>query len=771
MDLALLSKGLSFAPTPTTDYKDSQLRLLSDYDQFARTLRAMYVQAHYKTTLSGEKTSLEPTTTSFVHRKMKFMPKTNTVSSTQLFSGISQLEHYIELTKCNLNDQLPEILKKPTSNLKKEEKASIKSLKSARQTLTIKPADKNLGIVIINTDDYLQQCTKLLTNSTTYRLAETYPDEDMARKLTNTLVSFKSQLTGYSKKLYEYLQPKLNKTQIPKFYGIPKVHKKYDTLPPMRPIVAHTNSLLTPTARLLDHLLQPVAQTYPDYLHNSASISILLQTLEVPETAILVSVDVESLYPSIPQTECLNIIYEELHSKRHLLLFDPNLIIQLLHINVNHNYFEFATLIFQQITGTAMGAAFSPTIANIFMSVILRRFHRTQHHHPFLLKRYIDDIFIIWTKSQEQLTTYLTELNNFHPSLHYTHEYSTDSTNFLDLTIYKGPHFQHTKHLDTKTFQKVQNLYQYLHFTSCHQRSIHKAIIIGECIRYVRSNTTKENYVRMVQLFETRLHVRGYPPSFTRKTLALVSYDNRQTFLQQAKPQKALIKPPVFKCIAPPQFHHLKQVILENYSLIQKYVSHPRFVALRNRTLYQELVRAKINPTDEQITDLAISFGSPNSNHTTAGSLPQLRLRQICIKKCNHPRCSTCQHLQCQSIFTSTKTKKSYPIRHHFTCNSSKIIYLITCTKCKKQYVGMTTKQLNVRINHHRTSIFNKRRTYLHTHFNLPDHNISNLKVQAIDTIDTTEQNLDVHGELRKLEKFWIKTLKTFQPIGLNVTM
>ena len=55
MDLALLSKGLSFAPTPTTDYKDSQLRLLSDYDQFARTLRAMYVQAHYKTTLSGEK--------------------------------------------------------------------------------------------------------------------------------------------------------------------------------------------------------------------------------------------------------------------------------------------------------------------------------------------------------------------------------------------------------------------------------------------------------------------------------------------------------------------------------------------------------------------------------------------------------------------------------------------------------------------------------------------------------------------------------------------
>ena len=700
---------------------------------------------------------------------MKFLPKTATVSHTQLFSGVSQLENYIEQTKNNINDQLPEILKQQTPNLTKGEKTSIKSLKNARQILTIKPADKNLGIVIMNTDDYLEQCTKLLTNNSTYRLAETYPKNDIARKLTDILISFNSQLTGYNKKLYDYLQPKPNQTQIPKFYGIPKIHKKYNTLPPMRPIVAHTNSLLTPTARLLDHLLQPVARTYPDYLHNSASLSILLQTLEVPETAILVSVDVESLYPSIPQTECLDIIYKELHSQRHLLLFDPNLIIQLLHINVNHNYFEFATLIFQQTTGTAMGTAFSPTIANIFMSVILRRFIRTQRHHPLLLKRYIDDIFIIWTKSLKQLDTFLTELNNFHPSLHYTHEHSTESTDFLDLTVYKGPHFQHTKHLDTKTFQKAQNLYQYLHFTSCHQRSIHKAIIIGECVRYVRSNTTKENYNRMVQLFETRLHVRGYPPSFTKKAIALISYDNRQKYLQQAKPEKAIVRrPPLFKCIAPPQFHQLKQIILKNYSQVQNYVNNPRFIALRNRTLHQELVRAKINPTDDQIVDLAIIFGSPNSNHTTAGTLPQLHFRERLVKRCNHPRCSTCQHLQCQLTLTSTKTKISYPIRHHFTCKSSNLIYLITCTKCKKQYVGMTTKQLNTRVNHHRTSIFNKRRTYLHTHFNLPDHSISNLTIQAI---DTTEQKVDMYNELRKLERYWIKTLKTFQPVGLNVNL
>jgi hypothetical protein len=88
--------------------------------------------------------------------------------------------------------KLPELLTKPEPYLTKKAKASIKTLRNNQQTLTIKPADKNLGIVIMNTDDYLLQCSKLLTSETTYRLAQTYPKEDIARQLTDTLVSFHS---------------------------------------------------------------------------------------------------------------------------------------------------------------------------------------------------------------------------------------------------------------------------------------------------------------------------------------------------------------------------------------------------------------------------------------------------------------------------------------------------------------------------------------------------------------------------------------------------
>ena len=102
-----------------------------------------------------------------------------------------------------------------------------------------------------------------------------------------------------------------------------------------------------------------------------------------------------------------------------------------------------------------MGTAFSLTIANIFMSVCIRKFLTTQTIKPLVLKRYnIDDIFLICTNTKETLQTFLDSLNNFHPSLQFTYTISQDSTDFLDLTIYKGPSFQIMNKLDTKTYQK-----------------------------------------------------------------------------------------------------------------------------------------------------------------------------------------------------------------------------------------------------------------------------------------------------------------------------
>ena len=251
-------------------------------------------------------------------------------------------------------------------------------------------------------------------------------------------------------------------------------------------------------------------------------------------------------------------------------------------------------------------------------------------------------------------------------------------------------------------------------------------------------NTRPETYAATTKTFQKRLQERKYPNKLTGKLISKVKFSERQQHLKKCHTLsiRSTPMPPLFKCHPPPQFNHLRSVILQQYSKIDHLVSRPRFVSLALPTLKKLLIRAEVKPTVEQEFDMLLRFEkSPeNTTHVTAGSLPTLtETRKPMITPCNNPKCNTCTHLNCSPFFVSSTTKQRYPIRYQATCTSSNIVYLITCTKCKKQYVGLTTKQLNTRINHHRSNIFQNKTIYLCINFNFPDHNIKNLSVQVID--------------------------------------
>ena len=622
---------------------------------------------------------------------MKFLPPPTQDTHISHYSGSATLETYIDNTKQQIADKLSALCHSNSPNLTKEQRTALKKLQTARQSVTIKPADKNLGLVLMDTDDYVNQCLAHLTDKNTYRLAKEYPKSDIQQSLTNVLTKFKKQLDNRDRRLFPFLLDKQKTTRTPRFYGIPKIHKKYSKIPPLRPIVSQLASLLSASAKLLDYVLQPIASIYPDYLHNSTALLTALQDFHIPENAILVTIDVASLYPSIPQTECLKIIYNELHTQRHLLTFDPNFLIQLLHINVNYNYFTFGELTFQQIEGTAMGAPFSPTIANIFLSKILENFLRTQPIKPLILKRYIDDMFMIWTDTTEKLETFLLQLNEFHPRLKFTSQHSSTSIDFLDITIYKGSFFEYTGTLDTKTFQKELNLYQYLQFSSHHEQKIFKAIIKGECIRYVRTNSTLETYTTTLHAFKLRLLKRGYPKDFIEKTTATIMFKNRSKYLQTKKPRQHTISPPLYKYLPPPQYTQLKHIVMQEYTTKLHFTS-PRFVTLRHPTLYNQLVRAHITLTDEQLVDVTLAVDRSNINeHVTAAKLPEPRPLTIRIAACRHPHCYTCKlHLNTFPTFTSNHpyNRTIYHIRHSFSCDSTNLVYLhqVQETICRLHY-------------------------------------------------------------------------------------
>ena len=739
--------------------------LLRSYDKFAHSLRVQFIKQQKDKkapSLSSPQTQNTATLVSqTVYRPMKFLTKPPYTTPNELYSGYNQVENYIDGTKMVLDEQLPQICKPEKSNLSVTQKKSLFKLKKQSAEITIKPADKNLGIVILDTHDYIYQCASHL-NSNTYRLVQEYPARQIAATTESILDQFRQPLFQYSKRLFHYLRPKISEGQVPKFYGIPKIHKSFERIPPIRPIVAQCNSMLAPAAKFIDHVLQPLSQSYPDYLQNTTSLVLLLDNMQIPDDAILVTVDVESLYPSIPQSECIDIIYNEMQANRHLMLFDPNLIIHLLHTNITNNFFTFATYIFQQTTGTAMGAAFSPTIANIFMSVFIRKFLNTQKIKPLILKRYIDDIFFIWANNLEELVEFLSDLNKFHPSIHFTHQHSSTSIDFLEITIFKGTGFDYTNLLDIKTYQKARNLYQYLHYTSEHPRSVFKGLIRGECIRYLRTNTLECDFNTIIAMFKMRLHQRGYPNKLVDKYTSIVKFSQRQRFLQTAPP-RTVTKAPIFSCLPPPQYNQLKVIILSQYTKLQRIVPRPKFIHSRHKTLGQDLVKAEVQPTDEQFLDIALILQAVPTAPMCHIQLPNLRMPLNPITPCRNSRCATCNsHLICSNAFKCTKTEISYPIRHRFTCKSANVVYLITCTKCRKQYVGITTNQLSIRINQHRTNILRKIPIYISKHFNLPSHSLANLRVQPIDKASSCT-------ELQELEHYWINTLKTLQPSGLNV--
>uniref|UniRef100_A0A1X7SPB1 GIY-YIG domain-containing protein n=1 Tax=Amphimedon queenslandica TaxID=400682 RepID=A0A1X7SPB1_AMPQE len=198
-----------------------------------------------------------------------------------------------------------------------------------------------------------------------------------------------------------------------------------------------------------------------------------------------------------------------------------------------------------------------------------------------------------------------------------------------------------------------------------------------------------------------------------------------------------------------------------DYNLL-KFTNRPLFVTLKNNTLKDILVKSKHSPTAEDSKTIISQTKVCNNFNELIFSIPKEK-SPAKPGSCKRPRCATCQHFNSSSYFQSTATKQQCRVKQSFSCSSTNIIYLITCSKCHKQYVGKTSKTLRERVFHHRSSIKNNQARYICKHFNLPGHSLANFKIQVIDRKENAT-------DLQNQEEHWIKLLDTLHPKGLNVT-
>ena len=68
-------------------------------------------------------------------------------------------------------------------------------------------------------------------------------------------------------------------------------------------------------------------------------------------------------------------------------------------------------------------------------------------------------------------------------------------------------------------------------------------------------------------------------------------------------------------------------------------------------------------------------------------------------------RCEVCKYMDENSLLKSSQDDPRYSMNFNFKCNSSNIVYLITCKKWLLQYVGSTIRKFRLRFNNHKSKI------------------------------------------------------------------
>lgn len=235
----------------------------------------------------------------------------------------------------------------------------------------------------------------------------------------------------------------------------------------------------------------------------------------IPKDAALVTLDVQSLYPSIPNNEGLAAVRNFMNK-----FPDPKrpdtIILNLLEICLTKNSFEFDGKIYIQKSGAAMGHSYCVHYSNMFMADWEIKAILSFDLKPLVWFRFIDDIFCVWTFDKLQFKIFLNHLNAVSPSIKLTFEYDLQSIDFLDVTIYKGARFELESFLDTRVFFKKTDKHQLLHKSSHHPKHIFKSIVKSQVLRFSRISNNMADFENSTTILFQSLYKRGYSKRFLR---------------------------------------------------------------------------------------------------------------------------------------------------------------------------------------------------------------------------------------------------------------
>ena len=417
---------------------------------------------------------------------------------------------------------------RPRDNMSTEQRKALDALND-RDDLIITQADKGGAIVIWGIQEYLKEADSHLRNTEFYEELTRDPFMEYQELITNSLDKMHRD-NWIDKRTATALRPTNSKPA--RFYLLPKVHKPNN---PGRPVISSTNCHTTKLSKFVDHYIQPHAKLLKSYIRDTTEFLNRISSIhtDIPTGAILVTMDVKSLYTNIEHNEGLAALKKSLQNSNNTYP-GTEVILTLMKLILTLNCFNFNGKSFLQIKGCAMGTVAAPSYANIFMGDFEETYIYPQITNDCLYyARYIDDIFFIYTGGQAKLDTFITHLNTVHNSIKFDLCSSTHSIAFLDTMVYIDEH----RKLQTTLYTKPTDTHSYLHFHSAHPRHLKINLPFSQALRLRRICSEDSELTKNMNELITHFTTRGYEHQTVKElTLKAMAIPREDTLKLTCKP-------------------------------------------------------------------------------------------------------------------------------------------------------------------------------------------------------------------------------------------
>jgi len=387
------------------------------------------------------------------------------------------------------------------SNLSVNELRTLRSLRN--KNLLLLPSDKGGEFCALTRQQYHSAAINHLSGPA-YRKIRNVKPLTIEKRINSTWRSVCNDAELPKNIVKQYTA---TNSRHPSFYCLPKTHKDNPLLK-VRPIVSCTRSPDRKVTWLLTKLLSCLVDDVQSHLQSSFQLIEKIKEFSITnrtKSKYPFSLDVVSLYTSIPIPEAINSVTTRLQSRG----FNYNglrsmHITNLLTCILANRHFTYDDQLYEQCNGLAMGSPLSGLLSTLVMDDLERR-TLTADLSIDLYHRYVDDIFILTTNA-EQAEIIFEKFNNSHSALKFEIEKSKhQNLALLDFQV----NFQG----NTPTFsffQKAAKKNVFVHRRSALPSTQKTNIIVNEIRRITERCSVSTEQQKAQQTFAKQLNERGY---------------------------------------------------------------------------------------------------------------------------------------------------------------------------------------------------------------------------------------------------------------------